>query len=136
MIRDVAWRGESPYLVPAAKVEAIGDGGRCGSLRLMAVVLRLRGHRALADHWEPCPLNNGPALAAASPSSVASISSLERLNIRSRDAGASGHTCPGRGRTLKPLHDDQGARRAASLSDGEPCGANRQQADLAVWSVV
>jgi hypothetical protein len=32
MIRDVAWRGESPYLVPAAKVEAIGDGGRFGSL--------------------------------------------------------------------------------------------------------
>src|SRR5262249_62420114 len=74
----------------------------------MAVVLRLRGHRAPADHWEPCPLNNGPALAAASPPSVASIPSQERLNIRSRDAGASGHTGPGRGRTLKPLHDDQG----------------------------
>src|SRR6516162_10476480 len=75
----------------------------------MAVVLRLRGHRAPADHWEPCPLNNRPAtLAAASPSSAASIYSLERLNIRSRDAGAPGHTGPGRGRTLKPLHDDQG----------------------------
>src|SRR5262249_61727533 len=57
-----------------------------GSLGLTAVVLRLRGHRAPADHWEPCPLNNGPSLAAASPSSAASISSLERLNIRSRDA--------------------------------------------------
>ena len=37
MIRDVAWRGEPPYLVPAAKVEAIGDSGRFGSLRAETV---------------------------------------------------------------------------------------------------
>src|SRR6516162_7412922 len=90
----------------------------------MAVVLRLRGHRAPADHWEPCPLNNRPAtLAAASPSSAASIYSLERLNIRSRDAGAPGHTGPGRGRTLKPLHDDQGPLHDDQRLGGRPLSA-------------
>src|SRR6516165_1180212 len=80
----------------------------------MAVVLRLRGHRALADHWEPCPLNNGPALAAASPSSAASISSLERLTyvpeMRARpaipalvEAGRSSHCTTTRGLGGRPL---------------------------------
>src|SRR5262249_8364700 len=100
----------------------------------MAVVLRLRGHRAPADHWEPCPLNNGPALAAASPSSAASISSLERLNIRSR--GRVRPYLPWERPDAQAIARRPGTRRAASLSDGGPCGANRQQADLAVWSVV
>src|SRR6516162_6756522 len=158
MIRDVAWRGESPYLVPAAKVEAITAAGsaRCSPRRSgrprnevtkpRAMSMRLSGADGRSPPFTRPSRSSGP-LGTVSvkqrPSARGCVSFQRGEHLLS---GTPEHTFPrcGRVRPYRPWYrpDAQaiarrpGARRAASLSDGGPCGANRQQADLAVWSVV